>query len=119
MAKTFRAAAAACTIGVVLLAATPARAFDPWTAALFWIGGAYVGSLYGMPYPYAGMYRQPYAYMPPAYGYPPAYAGPAPASYAAPPPPRANDARDPKSPDRCMPATMMIDGAQREVRLCY
>ena len=121
MSKTFAARSVVCALLIATTFPAPARAMDPWTAALFWIGGIYVGSLYGMPYAYGGgAYRAaPYA-MPPAYGYPPPYAYPAPAAYAPPPPPPPSyEGRSDKSPDRCMPATMLIDGAERQVRICY
>jgi hypothetical protein len=121
MSKTFAAKSVVCALLIATAFPVPARAMDPWTAALFWIGGIYVGSLYGMPYAYGGgAYRgAPYA-MPPAYGYPPPYAYPAPAAYAPPPPPPPGyEGRNDKSPDRCMPATMLIDGAERQVRICY
>src|SRR5262245_59137046 len=88
MAKTFSVKALVVAALMTFASAVPARAMDPWTAALFWIGGIYVGSLYGMPYAYGGgayrvaPYAVPYGY-PPAYGYP----APGPVAYAPPPPP--------------------------------
>lgn len=123
MAKAFSAKAVVVALLMAMGSATPARAMDPWTAALFWIGGIYVGSLYGMPYAYGGGAYRVAPYAAPPYGYPPAYGYPAPGpvAYAPPPPPPGPgyEVRSDKSPDRCMPATMMIDGAERQVRICY
>lgn len=118
MAKTFTAVTAACAFCIATVATTPARAMDPWTAALWLVSGVYIGSVYGMPYAYAGgAYRAgPYGYPPPAYGYPPPHGYAAQSAYAGPPAPAP---RVDKDAPPCMPATMMIDGVQRQVRICY
>jgi hypothetical protein len=115
MRKTFTALAAAGVICLATVAATtPARAIDPWTAAVFLIGGIYVGSTYGMPYAYNTAY-----YRAGPYGYGPY--GPQPYAYAPPPPPPvAYQGYVDKGPtERCQQATMMVDGATRQVRICY
>jgi hypothetical protein len=124
MTKSLTTLAAVCALCAGMLAPTPARAMDPWTAALWLVSGVYIGSVYGLPYAYgSGAYRgspygyAPYGYTPHGYVAPAAYA--APTAYGAPPPAPAPVQRVVKGAEPCVPATMMIDGIERQVRICY
>jgi hypothetical protein len=112
MTKRFTALATAGAICLATVATTtPARALDPWTATVLVIGGIYIGSTYGMPYAYNTAYYRAGPY---------SYAAPPPYAYAPPAPPVVPHNYGDKSPsERCQPATMMVEGAQRQVRICY